>query len=155
MAERNISGVVQKFITTDKMHRSLFEKRISAIGLHRSQHRVIMYLAKNQDKKLAQKDLAEKFSISPAAVAVTLKKLESEGYIKKTVFKEDNRINNISVTEKALRVVEKTEECAKELEEFVFKDFTDSQLQLFCECLDKMQKAISCYDEIIEKENKQ
>ena len=114
-----------------------------------------MYLAKNQDKKLAQKDLAEKFSISPAAVAVTLKKLESEGYIKKTVFKEDNRINNISVTEKALHIVEKTEECAKELEEFVFKDFTDSQLQLFCECLDKMQKAILCYSEMIEKENVQ
>lgn len=142
------SSALQMFMTTDKLHRKLFESKVSDLGVHRSQHRVLMFLAENKDYSPSQKEIAEKFNISPAAVAVTLKKLENGGYITKTVFDKDNRINNVSITPKAMDVVKKTCAFSAEIEKMAFKDFTDEDLKIFCGYLEKMQRAI---EESIEK----
>ena len=136
------SAMLQMFITTDKMHRALFERKIGSIGVHRSQHRVLMFLAKNRDTALSQKDIAEEFKISPAAVAVTLKRLEAEGYITRNVYKDDNRVNNVHITDKAMTIVNQTMEYASELERQIFRDFSPEELASFGECLEKMQRAM-------------
>lgn len=141
--EKNCPGsALQMFMTTDKLHRKLFEAKVSQLGVHRSQHRVLMFLAENKDYSPSQKEIAERFNISPAAVAVTLKKLQASGYITKTVFDKDNRINNVSITPKAMEVVKKTRECASEIEKEIFKNFSEKDLEIFCGYLEKMQTAL-------------
>ncbi len=139
-------ALIQAFICTDQMHRRLFERQMAKIGVHRSQHRILMYLAANRDKELSQKDIAETFDISPAAITVTLKKLESGGYITRKAHRYDNRVNTVSVTEKALSVVETTKRFSEDLEEVVFAGFSDDELNTFSTLLNKMQSAMLSYE---------
>lgn len=99
--EKKETSVLRSFILTDRMHRRLFESKMAGIGIHRSQHRVLMYLFKHLPDAPSQKELAEHFDISPAAIAVTLKKLENAGYITRAALENDNRVNTVIPTEKA------------------------------------------------------
>ena len=92
-ADKREATVMKNFILTDRMHRRLFENRTAVMGVHRSQHRILMYLAKRNEAP-AQKEIAEQFDVSPAAVAVTLKKLEDAGYgLTGGVYKARERIH--------------------------------------------------------------
>ncbi len=138
---RSTSEALQLFITTHKLHKQYFDRRMSDIGIHSSQHRILMYLSQNKDG-ISQKEIAEHFNISPAAVAVSLKKLENEGYILRETQKADNRINNVFLTSKANEVVKKTIEYANAIEEQIFEEFSEKDLEVFCEYLSKMQNTI-------------
>lgn len=147
MKKKSPADVIQTFIITDRMHRTMFEKEMAALGIHRSQHRILMYLAKKSPEAPSQKEIAETFRISPAAVAVTLKKLEAGGYIVKTALEKDNRVNTVSVTDKALDVVNQTVEISKKLEKCLFENFTQDEIDFFCRCLEKMQNSMKTYSE--------
>ena len=77
-----LQKTIQAFIKADIMHRRAIEQWATDAGMHRSQHRMLMYLTRCKGTP-SQKDLAKHFDISPAAVAVTLKKLENDGYIER------------------------------------------------------------------------
>ena len=145
--ETKESTVLRSFIMTDRIHRRLFEKKMASIGVHRSQHRILMYLFKKQPEAPSQKEIAEQFDISPAAIAVTLKKLENAGYITRTSPQNDNRVNTVIATDKARAVVEKTREYSEELEKVIFAGFSDEELNAFEKSLEKMQKAMLQYEE--------
>ena len=102
--------VIQEFIRTDRLHRQLVEARITNdVGLHRSQHVMLMHLSHAKEPP-SQKELACHFDISPAAVTVTLNRLECGGYITRSNPEGDNRSNRIAITEKgreATRIFEK------------------------------------------------
>lgn len=139
-------ALIQTFICTDYAHRRLFERKMASIGVHRSQHRILMYLAEHRGEAISQKDIAARFDISPAAITVTLKKLEAGGYITRRTLKDDNRVNMVTATDKALAVVEKTKQFSDELEEVIFADFSDRELECFAASLEKMQKAMHEYE---------
>ena len=134
-----------KMIQIDRLHRSIFEKMHSAFGIHRSQHRLLMYIAR-RDVCPSQKDIAEHFGISPAAVAVSLKKLEDSGYISRECFENDNRFNTTIVTEKGKNLVEKSEDIFSRSDYAMFKDFTEEDYRNLLTCLDKMNKGLSDFN---------
>ena len=134
-----------KMIQIDRLHRSIFEKMHSAFGIHRSQHRLLMYIAR-RDVCPSQKDRAEHFGISPAAVAVSLKKLEDSGYISRECFENDNRFNTTIVTEKGKNLVEKSEDIFSRSDYAMFKDFTEEDYRNLLTCLDKMNKGLSDFN---------
>ena len=82
-----------------RRHHALVERRTCDLGIHHSQHRMLIALAKRQDNVPSQKELAEILGISAAAVTATLKKLEKEGYITRSMTDEDNRKNEIRITD--------------------------------------------------------
>ena len=145
MDNKNISDTLNLLIRTDKMHKKLFETKFANIGVFRSQHKILMYLAQNNKFSSSQKEIAEKFCISPAAVAVLLKKLESNGWVEKTVFNQDNRVNNVKITDKGINLIENTKIQAQEIENNIFNDFTQEEINTFCRCLEKMNNSIQRY----------
>ena len=48
---------VYTFMQTDKMHRKLCEKKIGSLGIHRSQHIMLMVLS-HFDRGVTQKELS-------------------------------------------------------------------------------------------------
>ena len=133
-----IGSVIHKFISTDRLHRTLLENQVSKGHLHRSQHRVLLYIYKCENPP-TQKEIATHFEISPAAVAVMLKKLEASGYIQRVSQKDDMRFNRINVTEKGEKILNDTKALVDEVDLFMFKDFSSEELQAFYKCLEKMQ----------------
>ncbi len=135
-----------KMIQIDRFHRSVFEKMHSAFGIHRSQHRLLMYIAK-KDTCPSQKEIAERFDISPAAVAVSLKKLEDSGYITRESLEKDNRFNRIALTEKGKIIVEKSEDFFAQSDFAMFRDFSEQDYANLLECLEKMMSGLKDFSD--------
>lgn len=125
------------FRRTDRLHNRIFEKKVvNALGLHRSQHMLLMCLS--EDNGISQKALAAKLKISPAAVAVTLNKLEKTGFIVRNESMTDGRQNNIVLTEKAKEVIDKTHNIFTEIDSVMVSGLTETELEIFAYCLKKM-----------------
>lgn len=145
MNKLDLNAVLHKFISTDRQHHTLLEKQVSKGTLHRSQHRMLLHIYKCKEMP-AQKEIAEFFEISPAAVAVMLKKLESSGYIKRVAEKNDMRFNRVTVTEKGEKTLLETKALVDKVDEYMFKNFSDGELENFYKCLEKIQNNLSDFE---------
>ncbi len=139
------------FIATDKLHRRAIERWATEAGMHRSQHRMLMYLSCCKTIP-SQKDLATHFDISPAAVAVTLKKLESDGYIErgKCSCRQDSRFNEIKITERGREATLQSRKHFKHIDELALKDFSDDELEEFIKLLCRMQENLRSCEPLVE-----
>jgi len=136
---------VEMMIRTDHMHKNMIDSCAKDIGLHRTQHRILMILLK-EGKLISQKTLAQRLEITPAAVTGALKKLENEGYISKVVG-DDSRFNELYITEAGKEFVERVRNTFSATDQKLFADFTDEELEVYIRCLEKMQNNIRAYME--------
>ena len=135
--DKALKLLVEMSKRTDRMHRKLFEKHAAdTFGIHRSQHMTLMYISRNENA--SQKQIAEEFKISAAAVAVTLKKLEAGGFIVRSTAEHDNRQNFINITEKGKQVVEETRRLFTAIDYAMFDSMTDEELKFLMACSEKM-----------------
>ncbi len=128
--------LVWEFIKIAREHRKTVEKRISSLGIHPSQHHLLMCLSKNG--ACAQSSIAEAMEVSAATVAVSLKKLEKGGYIEKKISREDCRSNLIALTKKGEEVVEKSKVLFEEVDRKMFESLTEEEEQMLHECMEKI-----------------
>lgn len=140
MSETKLSQAINMMIKTDHMHKSLIDSRVGALGIHRTQHRILMHLAKH-DKLPSQKELAEHLNVTPAAVTGALKKMEKDGYVERTLG-QDNRYNELRITEKGRELVIKTRRLFCEADASMFEGFTDEELDTYISCLERLQANI-------------
>ena len=132
--------VVCHFISAGREHRKAIGRYSQDIGLHHSQHRMLMHLANNEVIR-SQRELAEHFGISPAAVATTLKKLEADGYIAraKCADGQDSRNNEIVITELGRRVATESEQYFRLVDERAISGFTKEEIDQFVSYLDRIK----------------
>ncbi|MBQ8598435.1 MAG: MarR family transcriptional regulator [Lachnospiraceae bacterium] len=128
MREEMQHRIIDLFRNVDRSIKRSIEKKVEGTGVYRSQHRMLMILGCHPE--ISQTELAEKLEISPAAVAVSLKKLEKSGYISRQCNENDNRVNDVTVTEKGRLTIEVSVEYFKEMESALMKDFTMEELQI-------------------------
>lgn len=130
----------------NRAHIKVFEKHaVDVFGIHRSQHMMLMFISKN--KNASQRQIADAFNISAAAVAVTLKKLEAAGFIVRNASKMDSRRNHICISERGQEIINETSHVFGNIDRLMFKGFTDDeieQLRVFCERM---------YDNLIDAES--
>ena len=140
MPESKLSMAINMMIKTDHMHKALIDSRVGSLGIHRTQHRILMHLAR-QEKLPSQKELAKHLDVTPAAITVALKKIEADGYVERTLG-HDNRYNELRITEKGKELVKKTRSIFCEADSMMFEDFTDEELDTYIACLEKLQANI-------------
>ena len=141
MDDKNMLTAVNMLIRTNKMHKRLIDSSVCrSIGLHRTQHMILMHLAR-KEKLPSQKELAEHLNITPAAVTGALKKLESGGYIAKHIG-DDNRYNEITLTPLGVKIVSETRAIFSQIDKSLFEGFSDDEIVNLITYLDKIQKNI-------------
>ena len=114
-------------ILVTKLHKKMIEREVSQTGVYRSQHQILMYVADHPN--VSQKDIALLHHASPATIAVSLKKLEKGGYLVRRMAEEDNRVNQILLTEKGKATVEKSRQMFQRIEEQVLKGISEEEMQ--------------------------
>ena len=140
MQNAKISEAVDMMLRTTRMHKALIESRVKAIGIHRTQHKILMILARS-DKLPSQKELADHLGITPAAVTGALKKIERDGYVERNIG-QDNRFNELKITEKGRELVELTKRRFNEADRSIFDGFTTEELSSYISFHEKLQKNI-------------
>lgn len=129
--------VVRLLIWASRMHHSEIERRVAHLGVHHSQHRMLMYLAQCEEEP-SQRQLAEAQGVSPAAITSMLKGLEREGYITRAVTDEDNRRHRITITDKGRDKVEETHASFDGVDRAMLADFTQEEMILLASFLRRM-----------------
>lgn len=125
------------FRRTDGRLRRCIEKELRELEeeVYRSQHRLLMRLGKNPN--CAQNELAASLDISPAAVAVSLRKLEDGGYIKRVTNADDHRSNQVTITDKGNDLIHKSIGLFNKVEQGMFAGFEEEELESFYRLLQK------------------
>lgn len=126
-----------KLRKTDRLHRKAVESQVASLGIHRSQHMMLLYLS-CVGNLASQREIAEHFEISAAAVAVTLKKLEINKYIIRKSDETDTRINRITLTPKGEKMIKHTRELFNEIDRDMFEGITESELEVFDRVLERL-----------------
>ena len=120
--------IMDSFRQADQILKRSIGRKVKDTGLFRSQHRILMILGKHPD--CSQTNLAEKLDVSPAAVAVALKKLEKAGYISRQCDVDDNRMNHVVVTEKGMKAIKTSIVYFQEIESAMLEDFSKEELDM-------------------------
>ena len=140
MSDTRLSRAVEMMIKVNKLHRAMIDIQTKEIGIHRTQHRMLIHLDK--DGMLpSQRELATKLDITPAAVTVALKKLENDGYIERTLG-QDTRYNEIKITEKGRELLDRTHELFLRVDSAMLEGFSAEELDSYIAYLERMQKNI-------------
>lgn len=140
MSDTRLSRAVEMMIRTDHMHKSLIDSRVREIGIHRTQHRILMHLARCE-KLPSQKELADHLDVSAAAVTGALKKIEQDGYVERTLG-SDNRYNELRITDKGRELVKLTRKLFSEADTSMFDGFDEREFDVYISCLEKLQANI-------------
>lgn len=151
---RDAREVMLTLIQTNRLHRKVIERYSDSLDLHCSAHRMLMHISRSENPP-SQKELAEKLKISPAAVANTIKKLESDGYIERSKSKNggDTRLNEITVTERGKIAAEDTEKHFREVDSSALSGFSDDELDTFVAMLERIQRNLTASEEQSSAEN--
>lgn len=131
-----VRDAIEALIRAGRQHHRLIEQRVEELGLHRSQHHLLMAVAR-MGRTASQKAIADRMGITPAAVARTLKTLEAEGLIEKADG-ADGRRNEISVLPAGQRTIEKTHRMFHALDLAVFDGIPDAELAAMTATLRRM-----------------
>ena len=136
-----------------RMHRRVIEARIQELGIHPSQHFVLMQLSR-AGHMASQAQIAEMMDVSPASVARTLKSLDEGGYITRAGGRTDSRRNEIAITSRGEAVVNESRRLFTDVDDAVYADFTPEELEQLEGMVNKMIVKLSALEQA-EKEMKQ
>ena len=132
-------AVIKQFVRADRLHRQAVESTITAqTGLHRSQHMLLMRLSCGCMP--SQKQLAKDLGVSPAAIAVALKKLETDGYITRDADTDDCRCNRIALTEKGQCAINQTKKLFAGIDNAMVQGFDDAELDALMSALSRIEQ---------------
>ena len=116
-----------------RMQHRIIEARVRSLGIHPSQHVLLMHLSQ-MGRFPSQTQIAQELDVSPASVARTLKRLETGGYIERCGSDVDGRRNEIAITAKGEEMVRRSREIFDRLEAATFENFSDAEL----DCLEAL-----------------
>lgn len=133
------------FMIANRRQHRVFDQFVAELGMSNSQHRLLMHLYKT-DCQPSQTELAHTFEVSTAAIAVALKKLEKHGYIRRCAAIDDSRYNEISLTDKGLDLVQKTNHMFTAADVAMFDAFSEEELESFITCLEKMMNTLKAIE---------
>lgn len=140
MNEEKLREAMRLMMCNGRMHKKLFGFKLKDIGIHRSAH-VILLSVEQSGGVPSQKALAENLGITPAAVTGMLKKLEKSGYIERKCA-EDSRYNVVKVTERGAKILEETKKAFREVDRSLFEGFSDSEIESYIRCQEKIKANI-------------
>lgn len=122
----------------ERMWRRIIDSRVRGLGIHPSQHMVLMHLIL-MGPSSSQAQIAEHLDVSPASAARTLKNLEASGYIARSGSDVDGRRNEIAITQKGEDVARRSREIFRRMEASSFEGFGEEELNEFDRLLQRIR----------------
>lgn len=123
------------------MHRYVIHKTASASGLYYGQPPILEYLMENGE--CTQTCLAEFLHVSPASVAVSIKRMQKSGLVKKVADEGDLRCNRISITPTGKGLISDFRKECDSVDKQLFAGFSDEDIAQFRSYLERLRGNIS------------
>lgn len=140
--------VIHELIFFAIKHRKIMQHYLDKTGVFHAQHRILMNIYHHPN--VSQNDLAKMMEVSSATIAVSLKKLESEGYINRIVDETDNRFHKINITEMGKQVIEQSKAIIDATDHKVLQDLTVEEMYNLFNLLKKINDNLVRMEEEIQ-----
>ncbi len=122
------SRLSMKFRRADRALKRCIEHQVRDTGVFRSQHRLLMHLS--HQPNCSQVELAQHLEVSPAAIAVSIKKLEKGGYIRRETDACDNRVHQVTITSQGEQVIRQSITMFQQVEAQMLNGFSEREMEL-------------------------
>jgi DNA-binding MarR family transcriptional regulator len=136
-----LKDLVHEIISISVIHRYHITKAALSVGLYFGQPNMLEYIMENS--LCTQKELAEAMHITPASVAISLKRMEKAELITRTPDINDIRKNHICITEKGEKALQKFREICKATDENMFNGFSEDEQDILHGLLQRLHKNLN------------
>ncbi len=102
-----------------------FNHILAEIGINDPQLHILFEI--NKDSKINQDKIASRCNTNKGAVARSIKKLEENGLVTRTIDENNRRQNIITLTQKGSQTLDKAIGMLDELESYLFEDDNEKQ----------------------------
>lgn len=142
---RNTTGAIIRLLRT---HRARCDASVKSFGIHHSPHKMLMYISRCGENAPTQVQIAQFLSVSAAAVAVTVKKLEDSGYVKRVPLENDLRNNLVYITDKGRELAHLSTRSFDANDERMYRGMSKDDILQLRKYIDIMQKNLE--EEVVE-----
>ncbi len=113
-------------------------KDLETIDLTSTQAHVLIYLYKNKDNVVNQRDIERKFALTNPTVNGILNRLENKNFIKRVVSDIDARNRKIILTDKSISLIKEMQRSAKKMENKMIAGISKEELAIFYKVIKKI-----------------
>lgn len=113
-------------------------RSVEQLDLTTSQIHVLFYLKNNENREVIQKDIEERFNLSNPTVTGIIKRLETKGFIERSVSSKDARSKKITMTEKSYKANEEMKKAMHEANEHLLQGISEEELGILEGCFKRM-----------------
>lgn len=118
-------------------------------GVYFGQPPILDYL--NREGTSTQNDIAKAMRVSPASVAVSVRRMQKSGLIAKVNDKTDLRCNKISITKKGIEQLNEIHKKFYDIDKIMYEGFSNEELEQLKAYLDRLNENL--YKSIPDKSN--
>ncbi len=137
----DINYIREQFHINNFYRRYIIDKQFKEYGIYFGQPPILEYLAQNPDA--AQKEIADHLDISPASIAVSVKRMEKSGLVMRVADKTDARRNNLRISDKGRDLLKFAHNTFDSVDRAMLKGLTEEELDTFARLLTKMNSNMS------------
>ncbi len=126
------------------IHRKLIihlRKKIRPHGFSRGEFPFLVRLLKKGDG-ISQKEICEDIDISKSTTSKMINKLEGEGYLRMERDPKDKRVKRVYLTDKKYDIEDIVGEIEEEVDEILFKDFSEEEKNRYIQFLHRILENI-------------
>jgi len=137
-----ISREVTRRFKRAHLLRVIWDRRTSTpFGLYQGQLPMLEYVCDHEG--CTQRDVACEMLVTPASVAVSFKRMEKAGLIRRAVDSKDARCNRVYITEHGQEVVRACRSGYERLDQTMFQDFSPEEIDQFVDFMDRIVNNLS------------
>ncbi|MCR4633797.1 MAG: MarR family transcriptional regulator [Erysipelotrichaceae bacterium] len=108
-----------------------YGKQIDRKALNLTQFQILIYLLKNEDKDVCQKDLEDEIHLKKASITANLDALENKDLIRREPGKTDRRKKYLKLSEKTKSFARLMEEKARNYDQKIIAGIPKEELDVF------------------------
>ncbi len=129
------------FIRLECVKRFTMHNMLKDSGVYFGQPPILDFLEKNG--VCTQNELAKALEVSPASIAVSIKRMQKNGVVEKIADDNDLRCNRISLTEKGREMTKEMHRKFDQIDKIMFADFDENELSALKGYLDRVYNNLS------------
>ncbi|MEO7248219.1 MAG: MarR family winged helix-turn-helix transcriptional regulator [Novosphingobium sp.] len=134
--EHGARDIGVRFAVISRMMRQEFDRRVSDIGVTRSQWTMFLVVARRPGA--TQREIANALEMSEASTGRLIDRLCADGLLIRKPRNNDRRAHSVCLTAQAQPLLSQIGEIARASENRVFRSFSDEELLEFSRLLDKL-----------------
>lgn len=150
-----MEGSISGMINTLFIHLQTINKNQGGLfSLTQSQLRIMMFIGRRceEGKKTFQKDIEHEFNLKGSSVTSILNNLEKNKWITRESVDYDARLKLIVFAERSASVMKHLKALSDKFDSYMKSSLTEAEFIVFCQCVDKMLKALERNKDTLIKE---